>query len=105
MRGALLTAQRLGSIREHSPPRCGCVVAPTRLPLRPHSSFACCPYHSQKTLKQPGDVPEAPVVAELGVKPLNYGPRDVLEGMSNDEALAARKVGGVWVCVGAVVGG
>jgi hypothetical protein len=50
-------------------------------------------------------VPEAPVVAELGVKPLNYGPRDVLEGMSNDEALAARKVGGVWVCVGAVVGG
>jgi hypothetical protein len=42
-------------------------------------------------MEEAGDVPEAPVVAELGRKPLNYGPKDVLESMSNDEAIAARR--------------
>lgn len=43
-------------------------------------------------MQEAGDVPDAPVVAELGRKPLNYGPKDVLESMSNDEAIAARRV-------------
>jgi hypothetical protein len=42
-------------------------------------------------MQEAGDVPDAPVVAELGRKPLNYGPKDVLESMSNDEAIAARR--------------
>jgi 30S ribosomal protein 3 len=43
-------------------------------------------------MEESGDVPEAPVVADLGRKPLNYGPKDVLEGMPNEEAIAARRV-------------
>ena len=42
-------------------------------------------------MEESGDVPEAPVVADLGRKPLNYGPKDVLEGMPNEEAIAARR--------------
>jgi hypothetical protein len=43
-------------------------------------------------MEEAGDVPDAPVVAELGRRPLNYGPKDVLEGMANEEAIAARRV-------------
>jgi len=43
-------------------------------------------------LEASGEVPEAAVVAELGRKPLNSGPKDVLEGLSNEEAIAARRV-------------
>lgn len=33
-----------------------------------------CQLH-KTTCAEAGDVPDAPVVAELGAKPLNYGPR------------------------------
>jgi len=43
-------------------------------------------------LEASGEVPEAAVVAELGRKPLDAGQKDVLESLSNDEAIAARRV-------------
>jgi 30S ribosomal protein 3 len=39
-----------------------------------------------------GDVPEAEVKEDLGVLPLNATERDVLEGLSNEEAVTARQV-------------
>lgn len=45
-------------------------------------------------LLESGDVPEAQVVEDLGVVPAGADEPDVLEGLSNDEAVKARKVVG-----------